>query len=249
MRTRACARAFFCLFFLFRAFGTFRYFARLWYSTHIHASLNFTEEFSKMPVETINGYTIDTDRMPDRSTVIVAGLTENLLLEQELMKRGVSVIGIDSNPERTIEAGVRIECVPGFRNRFFLQRRTLTPAFEKEKQVFTDSEGKYISTMPNFRGVDQSRFVLTPTISLQTVLDKFANVSLVVLDLHGEEYKLAKSINPHCQLFIRFYQTDTGYDSSRTDALIRGITKRGYTEISVTSQVSGCIDALFLPNA
>lgn len=201
-----------------------------------------------MAIEVINGLPIATDQLPTLSTIIVAGLSENLMLEQELIQRGFNVLGIDSNPDRILEAGVLKTCIPVFNRHFSLISRPLTPAYEQEKQVYTDADGKQISTMRNHVGVDANRFTITPTVALSSVLMKFGNISLIILNLHGEEYKLTKSINPHCQLCVRFYQQALGYTHEHTQRLIDGITKRGYTVASIAPvDQSGCVDVLLVP--
>lgn len=198
-----------------------------------------------MNIEVINGYTIALDRMPADSNIVISTFTEDLLFEEEMIHRGFGIIGIDSNLDRLAKAySLQAQSIRSAR-KLHIVRRLLTPTFEIAKPMFVDEYGKDISTMSNHVGVNAERFVLYPTVGLFSLLSKLGNVSLLVLNVNGEEYKLAKSLDPKCQVFIRFHQKALGYCDVQTNRLIDGMKKRGYTVASI-APCNGRIDVLFL---
>ena len=199
-----------------------------------------------MSIEIIHGYTIDTAKLSTHSTVIVAGLSEHLLLEQELVKRGVDVIGFEINEQILQEAKAICRTNPSFNKHFDISIRLLTPAFEPSKRVFVDDDNKPISTMVNHEGVNPNNCLLYPTVAFPSIVKKFGRVSLVVLDMHGEEYKLAKCIDPKCQIFIRFYQKALGYTEIQTDRMLLALKKKGYAVASIAPMLNGCVDVLLI---
>lgn len=174
------------------------------------------------------GWSVDVDSIPDNSTIIDAGLGEDISFCKELLKiKKVNIVGIDP----TEKAAKYINKNP--LNNFNYIKKAITKD-SKQIKMFTNIIPGHVSE--SFCGGHKSvgdKFYIAKGISIKQLRDKYDDVSLIKLDIEGAEYSVYDQCFGVKQVCIEFHHhCIDGIDIDNTKKIIKQFENRGYNVIA-----------------
>lgn len=183
-------------------------------------------KYKAIPIEALNEFGI----------VASAGLSSDLSFEKLMVENGFTVIGID--PSQHIADAVITEASQNkkFEGNFTLVRRIFSPASEPKKRVFTDESGRPWSTCDHFIGVCPSKFIQLPSIGHCELTNIYNNITLITVDIKGEEYKVLKSLQSIPFVCVKIYRNSTDYSDRRYDRALCAMKAHGYQVLSMVEE-------------
>ncbi len=139
------------------------------------------------------GWLIDLGLIPRGSTIISAGVGEDISFDLELINRlDCHVVGIDPTPKshRFIENQVNL-------TKFDLLKKALTSKDDDIIKIYKNTNPHHVSESQLLTHNAVSRFdhYYAETINLETIFKKYDNVSLVKMDIEGSEFDVIEKIN------------------------------------------------------
>jgi hypothetical protein len=180
----------------------------------------------------INGYTLCPDLISSGDTVLFAcnSIEDSLCQAKELASCNLMHV-CPLLEEQELGNLVRIQ-------------RALTPGFEAKKLLFVSE--KHCTTCEKYQFSGDYTKSSCATLPMTTVR-LYANISLIILDLYGEEYKIAKFIDGPKQILIRFYEYHTSNSEAVTAKRIEALVKKKYGLVSRREEPDeGYIECLFV---
>ena len=137
------------------------------------------------------GWLLDLELVPDNSTVISAGIGEDISFDTELIKRkNCQIVGIDP----TIKSHKFIDSQTGLDN-FSLIKKALDKTKDDIVFMYENTNPNYVSEsiLPNHHSVGNN-YYLTETITLQELFEAHKNISVVKMDIEGSEFDIFKKL-------------------------------------------------------
>lgn len=178
------------------------------------------------------GWMLDLEKVPEGSTVISAGIGEDISFDLALIhKKNCKIIGIDP----TEKSHKYVESRKDITN-FFLIKKALADIDGDVVKMYRNSNPNHVSesVMPDHGGVNNFDSYLCKTVSLESLFEKYENISVVKMDIEGSEYDLInnlksvpESVKQFCIEFHHFCSSKTIEDTKST---IEGMKKFGFLE-------------------
>lgn len=178
------------------------------------------------------GWLLDLELVPDNSTVISAGIGEDISFDIELIKRkNCQIVGIDP----TIKSHKFIDSQTGLNN-FSLIKKALDKTKDDIVFMYENTNPNYVSEsiLPNHHSVGNN-YYLTETITLQELFEAHKNISVVKMDIEGSEYDVLKNLTaiPESvkQLCIEFHHFCTDYTLEDSKNIIEHLGSFGFKSV------------------
>lgn len=173
------------------------------------------------------GWAVDLDLIPYGSTVIAAGVGEDISFDLGLIRlKGCNVIGIDP----TEKAKRFVEKNPN-ENFVFIQKALCAESGRKIR-IYKNSNPQWVSESitPTHNSVKTTDFYEADSISLKELLEKYNNISVLKMDIEGAEYEVLNSIErlDVPQICIEFHHVCTDFTLEQTIRCIDRLKNMGY---------------------
>jgi len=185
------------------------------------------------------------DLIPFGSTVISAGVGEDISFDLELINsRECNVIGIDPTEKaRRYVKKIKNE-------HFYFMQKALCPQGNKTIRIYKNRNPDHVSDSitPHHHAVSPGEFYEAETISVQDLLQKYNNISLLKMDIEGAEYPVLNSV---CkldipQIYVAFHGSITNHTISDTTGCIGRLRQMGYVPVHQIGRLDQLIDILFV---
>lgn len=178
------------------------------------------------------GWMIDLDMVPNNSTVISAGIGEDISFDLALIKkRGCKIVGIDP----TEKSHRFVESQKDLKN-FTLIKKALTEEEGDVIRLFKNTNPNHVSEsiMPDHHAVSGFDSYLCETTSLETLFSIYNNVSVVKMDIEGSEYDVIPNLkeipNTVEQFCIEFHHFCSSKTIEDTKAVIKKMAEFGFSK-------------------
>jgi len=138
------------------------------------------------------GWIVDLDMIPQGSTVISAGVGEDISFDLELINRySCRVIGIDPTPK----SHKFIQSQEELKN-FTLLKKALTHKNNDIIKLFKNTNLDHVSEseLSAHHAVSQYDHHFAETINLPFIFEKYDNISVIKMDIEGSEYKVIENL-------------------------------------------------------
>jgi FkbM family methyltransferase len=176
------------------------------------------------------GWLVDLDLIPERSTIVSAGIGEDISFDLELIKqKRCNIIGVDPTPK----SHSFIERQNMLTN-FLLVKKALDSESDKEIKMYKNSNPNHVSEsiLPSHFSVKKGESYLAKTISLQNIFEKYDDISLIKMDIEGSEYNVLNSLEtiPASvkQMCIEFHHFCTDHNMDDTHKVISLLKDFGF---------------------
>tara|TARA_R100000152_G_C6775767_1_gene204393 strand:+ start:210 stop:1526 length:1317 start_codon:yes stop_codon:yes gene_type:complete len=180
------------------------------------------------------GHSVDLNLIPEGSTVISAGVGEDISFDLELIKlKKCKIIAID--PTKKSKQYIEKHQPDNFT---FINKALVSNHRSGQKiKMYVNKNPKHASDsqFSSHQAVSQ-KFYEADTITLNELFSKYKNISLVKLDIEGSEYEMIDDLiaTNVQQMNIEFHDFCTGYSSQDTESAIKKIISSGYDHIDET---------------
>ena len=173
------------------------------------------------------GWAVDLDLITPGSTVISAGVGEDISFDLRLIElRNCTVVGVDPTPKAR-DYVRRL----GPRNFHFLQK-ALHPRTGGRIRIYRNGNPDHVSEsiLPTHQSVLANDYYEAETVSLPYLLQAYPNVSVLKMDIEGAEYDVLNSLDTLTvpQLCVEFHHACTHYTINDTMACIKHLGRLGY---------------------
>jgi FkbM family methyltransferase len=176
------------------------------------------------------GWMVDLELVPPASTIISAGVGEDISFDLELIKRRkCQVVGIDPTPK----SHVFIEQQENLTN-FELIKSALHTKDGEVLQMYKNKRDDHVSEsiLPTHQSVKNFDSYYAETISLPMLFEKYKNISLVKMDIEGAEYDILEnleSIPPSVkQVCVEFHHFCTNKSIGDTEKILDKMRSLGF---------------------
>jgi FkbM family methyltransferase len=176
------------------------------------------------------GWLVDLNLIPERSTIISAGIGEDISFDLELIdKKRCNIIGIDP----TVKSHRFIEGQKTLTN-FLLLKKALDSESGKQITMYKNSNPTHVSEsiLSNHSSVKKEESYLAETVSLQEIFKIYDDISLIKMDIEGSEYNVLNNLKniPDSvrQLCIEFHHFCTSYSIEDTNNIISNLKALGF---------------------
>lgn len=171
------------------------------------------------------GWTIDLDSIENNSTIIDAGLGEDISFSLELQKiKNVKIIGIDPT-QKSIEYIKNLNL-----DNFELIEKAIAKYGEKQITMFKNKNSEHVSeSMFSSHFSVKGEFYSVDCISFKELIENNHNISLIKMDIEGSEYDCLQECLGIKQVCVEFHDFCIE-DKKRkdTDLMIKMMIKNGY---------------------
>ena len=175
------------------------------------------------------GWGINLGLVPEKSTVVSAGIGEDISFDLELMtRRSCKIIGIDP----THKSHIFIENQN--LNNFTLIKKALHHENDDIISIYRNKRSDHVSEsiLPDHHSVKGFDSYYTETISLEYLFERYKNVSVVKMDIEGSEYNVFKNLNhfPDSvkQVCVEFHHFCSDKTIEDTRQVIKKMAKLGF---------------------
>lgn len=137
------------------------------------------------------GWNVDLDLIPEGSTVVCAGIGEDISFDLELIKRkGCRVVGID--PTEKSKEFMKWN-MP--RKKYIFLNQALSNENDVELIMYRNMNPEHASDSiyGEHRSVSDLHYIVK-TINLPAIYDRFDDISLIKMDIEGTEYEIIPNI-------------------------------------------------------
>jgi len=191
------------------------------------------------------GWAVDLDLIPSGSTVISAGVGEDISFDLGLVNlKNCKVIGIDP----TEKARKYVEQNKN-ENLSFLQKALYSQSNEKIR-IYESSNPDWVSESitPSHNTVNPSDFYEAQTIGLQELLERHRDISVLKMDIEGAEYDVLNSIDKLDipQICVEFHHFCTAFTVDDTDRCIEHLKDMGYIVAHCTYKAGAIKEVTFV---
>jgi len=175
---------------------------------------------------TYGGWEICLDLVPQGSTIISAGVGEDISFDTELvLKKDCQIIGVDP----TIKSHNFIENHKP-RN-FKLIKAALTGTNGETIKVFKQKNPEYVSeSIIESNDNCTKEYHFCDCISVQDLHSTYKDISVLKMDIEGAEYDVIKSLGDFKipQICVEFHQFCTHFSEADNNNSIEALKKIGY---------------------
>jgi len=199
----------------------------------------------KMMGTEYGGWAVDLNLIPENSTVISAGVGEDISFDLSLIaEKNCMVIGVDP----TDKAGRFVE--QNSNPRFRLIQKALFSQSDQKVRIFKSSRDDYVSESltPTHHTVDPSQFYDAETVALQDLFEMSPNVSVLKMDVEGAEYEVLNSLKvlnvP--QICVEFHHHCTDFSAEDTRRCIKHLQEMGYIAAHTKEDADTIVQATFV---
>jgi len=181
------------------------------------------------------GWAVDLDLIPFGSTVISAGIGEDISFDSGLINlKNCNVIGIDPTEKAR-------KYVENNKNEHFcFLQKALYSESNKKIRIYKNTNPDYVSESitPSHKSVSETDFYEAETISLEDLLNKYKNVSVLKMDIEGAEYEVLSSISKLDipQICVEFHHFCTDFTANDTEKCIKRLHRMGYILAHCTNE-------------
>ena len=173
------------------------------------------------------GWFLSPDLIPKGSTVISAGVGEDITFDLHLINlKSCSIIGVDPTPKS--HDFIESQDVPNFH----LIKKALVESSDKEIKIFKQKNPNYVSEsiLPSNSNCSED-FHICETITLDSLLSTYPNPSVLKMDIEGAEYSIIENLNELKipQLCIEFHHFCTDFTEQDTIDCLGKLYQLGYT--------------------
>jgi FkbM family methyltransferase len=212
--------------------------------TVITEQINRNNKVQKIGTE-YGSSTVDLDLIPFGSTVISAGVGEDISFDLELINRkNCRIIGIDP----TEKAKRYIEKNPN--EKFHFLQKALCASSNNLVRIYKNNNPEWVSESitPRHHSVSPMDFYEAEPITLKELLEQYKNVSVLKLDIEGAEYDVINSIDKLDipQIFVSFHHFCTDFTPEDTQKCINRLLDMDYKLVYSTHMAGGIKDATFI---
>ena len=194
------------------------------------------------------GNKIDLDLIPRGSTIISAGVGEDISFDLGLIRaKGCQVIGIDP----TIKSKQYIEKHKP--DNFVFINKALVPKSRGDKKVkmYINANPLHVSDseLSRHQAVSSASYEVD-TITLDEILSTYNDISLIKLDIEGSEYGVVKEIPAMNvpQVVIEFHHFCTDASFSDTMIMVNKIISMGYDHFPKLDGAGQFVQTTFIKN-
>ena len=176
------------------------------------------------------GWMIDPDIVPEKSTIISAGVGEDISFDLAMIgNKNCKVIGVDPTPK----SHKFIENHPGLDN-FHLIKKALHSSSGDLIKLYKNKNPNHVSEsiLPNHESVLDFDSYYTETIELKEIFTDYDNISIVKMDIEGSEYDVIESLesipNSVKQFCVEFHHFCTSKTIEDTKNMIAKMNSLGF---------------------
>jgi FkbM family methyltransferase len=176
------------------------------------------------------GWVVDLSLIPEQSTIISAGIGEDISFDTALIsRRGCNIIGVDPTPK----SHAYIENYAGLNN-FTLIKRALDNVPDDLIMMYKNTNPNYVSEsfLPNHSSVSQLEYYYAETVTLSELFEQYEDVSVLKMDIEGSEYKVLQNLQavPKSirQMCVEFHHFCTDYTMEDTQKAIEHLHSLGF---------------------
>jgi FkbM family methyltransferase len=189
-------------------------------------------EFSYIGTD-YGGWAVALDLIPEGSTIISAGVGEDISFDLGLIeKKSCKIIGIDPTQKshQFIEASSPI-------NNFQLIKKALHSVDGDVIALYKNRNPQHVSEsiLPSHGSVMNYDYHYAETVSLESLFEKYENISLVKMDIEGSEYPVLETLKsiPSAvqQLCIEFHHFCTNHSLEDTKRILNHLEGLGFSKI------------------
>tara|TARA_Y100001963_G_scaffold129199_1_gene184221 strand:+ start:478 stop:1104 length:627 start_codon:yes stop_codon:yes gene_type:complete len=192
------------------------------------------------------GWLLDLDWVPENSTIISAGVGEDISFDTYLINnKNCNIIGIDP----TLKSHRFIESQEDLQN-FVLIKSALTATDNDVITLYKNKNDDHVSEsiLQNHRSVLPYDSYQSTTISLPSVFAAYDNISVVKMDIEGAEYEVLESlteipdsVRQFCVEFHHFCSDKTIEDTKKAMKILDSF---GFSKFAATPRAAAMIDEL-----
>jgi UDPglucose 6-dehydrogenase len=188
---------------------------------------------------------VDLDLIPLASTVISAGVGEDISFDQILIElRNCTVIGIDPT-----EKAARYVAGMAPANFHFI-RRALAPRGNEIVRMYRNGNPEHVSesVTATHSAVLVNDYYEAQTIGLQDILEHYSNISVLKMDIEGAEYDVLASLTSLDvpQVCVAFHHVCTDYTINDTMRCMEHLREMGYIPAHVRNTAGPYNEVTFL---
>jgi FkbM family methyltransferase len=180
------------------------------------------------------GNRVDLDLIPEGSTIISAGVGEDISFDLELIRlKGCRIIGIDptEKSKRYILSKFQNLLIKPDNFVFINKALVSNDRAGQKLKMYVNKNPKHVSDSEvSSHRAASNKFYMADTITLNELFSKYENISLIKLDIEGSEYKMIDDViaSNVQQTSIEFHHSCSGYSSGDTEAAAKSIVSSGY---------------------
>lgn len=176
------------------------------------------------------GFLVDYDLVKQGSTVISAGVGEDISFDIGLInKKGCNVIGIDPTPK----SHKFIENFPNLKN-YSLIKMALHITDEDIIEMYKNVRDDHVSESidPTHAAVKGFDSYYSETISLSTIFREYKDISILKMDVEGAEYDIINNLEtiPETikQICLEFHHFCTDKSIEDTKDIMKKLSSMGF---------------------
>ena len=139
------------------------------------------------------GWMIDMDLIPEGSTIVSAGVGEDISFDRVLIKeKKCKVIGIDP----TLKSHVFIDNQRDLEN-YTLIKKALDSAHDDVIRLYKNRIPRHVSesVLTSHHSVSAFESYYTDTINLSSIFKTYSDISVIKMDIEGSEYKVIDALS------------------------------------------------------
>jgi len=188
---------------------------------------------------------LDLDLVPDGSTIVSAGVGEDISFDMELIRlKNCNVIGID--PTEKSKVFVEKNSHPKFH---FLNKALFAESGVKIK-MFRNANPSHVSdsVTATHKAVSGNNCYYVETTSIPELLVAYPDISLIKLDIEGAEYETLASLKTLDvpQLCVGFHLFCTDFTLNHTIQVASHILSLGYVIANIINRNGPMSEVLFV---
>ena len=188
------------------------------------------------------GWIVDLDLIPKGSTIISAGIGEDISFDLQLIKRRqCNIVGIDPTPKshRFIQSQTKLHNFQLIKKALFAKNNNTTTIFKNKISDYVSE-----SILPSHESVDDSDSYVCKTISLDALFKIYVDVSVLKLDIEGSEYnvllnlvEIPKTVKQLCVEFHHFCCDKTIADTLKVIRHLKTLGFKHFLEKPATGKL------------
>lgn len=173
------------------------------------------------------GWFLSPDLIPHGSTIISAGVGEDITFDLHLINlKSCPIIGVD--PTLKSHDFIASQGIPNFH----LIKKALIGSGEKNIKIFKQKNSEHVSeSILSSNQNSSDEFRTCDTITLNELLSLYPDTSVIKMDIEGAEYEIIENTEDLKvpQLCIEFHHFCTHFTERDTFNCLKKLSQLGYT--------------------